>query len=206
MNRGISVATAHSRRLWRALCAAFLAALSLAFVSPAQAQSSGVVTATGQSQVVVVTPASLVAAQPLLFGQVLPTTTGGTVSVDPVNGACTTVSINVIGQCQYAQFVGMGTNNMNVRLTLVTNTDLTGPGQTMVLDEIILGFNTSISFTGNAKGKGKGAGLNKGGNIRYRIQSGTGIFALNFGGTLHVNANQAPGVYNGTITISVQYQ
>ena len=205
MTRGIYVDSALLRRLWCALCVLMLAAVLL-FPAAAQAQSTGSVVVAQQARAVMVTPASLVAAQPLQFGQILPTTTGGTVTVDPINGSCAATALTVLGHCQFAQFVGMGTNNMNVRLTLVTNSDLTGPGQAMVLDQIVLGFNNTVSFSGNGAGKGKGAGLNKGGNIRYRITSTSGIFSLNFGGTLHVNANQAAGVYNGTITISVQYQ
>ncbi len=158
MNCGISEAAAPVRRLWRALCAALLAALALVFAHPAQAQSSGPVVVTQQASAVVVTPASLVAAQPLQFGQILPTTTGGTVSVDAVNGDCTAVSVSVIGNCQYAQFVGMGTKNMNVRLTLVTNSDLTGPGQTMVLDQIILGFNSPCPSPAMARAKARARG------------------------------------------------
>ena len=50
-------------------------------------------------------------------------------------------------------------------------------------------------------------GLTKGGNAeRYTIVTASGIYLLNVGGRLNVNANQAPGVYNGSITVSVQYQ
>ncbi len=38
---------------------------------------------------------------------------------------------------------------------------------------------------------------------RYRILNDSGIGRFRIGGTLHVNANQAPGVYTGTLTMQV---
>ena len=100
-----------------------------------------------------------------------------------------------------------GSKNMNARITLTNSTNLTGPGQAIVLDQITLGTNSTISFTGNPNANGKGVGLTKGGNgEKYSITTASGIYALNIGGRLTVNANQAPGIYNGTITLSVQYQ
>jgi hypothetical protein len=76
----------------------------------------------------------------------------------------------------------------------------------MVLDNIVLGGNSSIVFIGNTNAQGSGVGLSAGGgNQRYSIVSSSGIFTLSIGATLHVNANQAPGVYHGSITVSVQY-
>ena len=77
----------------------------------------------------------------------------------------------------------------------------------MVLDQITLGTNSTISFNGNPNANGKGVGLTKGGNAeRYTITTNSGIYLLNIGGRLNVNANQVAGVYNGSITVSVQYQ
>jgi hypothetical protein len=132
----------------------------------------------------------------------------GTVTVDQNTGVCTvTGPILEVGKCQFAQFAGMGTKNMNARISLTSAVNLTGPGQTMVLDQIKLGTNSTISFAGNTNANGSGVGLTKGGNAqRYTITTASGIFVLNVGGRLTVNANQAGGVYNGSITVSVQYQ
>jgi spore coat protein U-like protein len=31
------------------------------------------------------------------------------------------------------------------------------------------------------------------------------VFDFGIGGTLHVNANQTPGIYRGTVTVTVTY-
>lgn len=156
----------------------------------------------------VVTPLSLIKVQDMTFGRIVPRPQAGTVTVDQITGACTvTGPILEVGTCRYAQFAGMGTKNMSARISLITSTNLTGPGTTMVLDTIILGTNNTISFVGNTNANGRGVGLTKGGNSeRFSITTNSGIFVLNVGGRLNVNANQAPGTYTGSITISVQYQ
>jgi hypothetical protein len=40
---------------------------------------------------------------------------------------------------------------------------------------------------------------------RYLILTGNGTFTLYVGGTLNVASNQRPGVYNGTFSISFNY-
>ena len=73
----------------------------------------------------------------------------------------------------------------------------------VIQDNVVLGNNSSISFTGNPNANGHGVGLTQGnGNQRYSITNNNGIFSLYIGGRLTVNANQAPGVYNGSITIN----
>ncbi len=166
------------------------------------------VTTTARARATVVAPLSVVWVQDLKFGRIVPRPQAGTVTVDQITGACTvTGPILEVGKCQFAQFAGMGSKNMNARISLTNSTSLTGPGQAMVLDRITLGTNSTISFAGNANANGRGVGLTKGGNgERYSITTNSGIYLLNIGGRLTVNANQAPGIYNGTITISVQYQ
>ena len=156
----------------------------------------------------VVAPLTVVWVQDLNFGRIVPRPQAGTVTVDQITGACTvTGPILEVGKCQFAQFAGMGTKNMGARISLTSVTNLTGPGQAMVLDNITLGTNSTISFAGNGNANGKGVGLTKGGNAeRYTIISNTGIYLLNIGGRLNVNANQVGGVYTGSIAISVQYQ
>lgn len=206
MTRGISASGRAPHRALR-LCAATLAgAMALGAAAPLLA--SEVAVATGTSRAVVVAPLTLVKVQDLDFGRIVARPQAGTVTVDAVTGACTvTGPILEVGTCRYAQFAGMGTKNMNARISLGGVVNLTGPGQTMVLDTVRLGSNSSISFSGNPNANGQGVGLTQGnGNQRYSITSNSGIFVLNIGGRLNVNANQAPGVYNGSITVSVQYQ
>ena len=207
MTWGVSTSSGRFSHSSRAICAAFALALAALFATPALAKGIPV-TRTATARATVVTPLSVVWVQDLKFGRIVPRPQAGTVTVDQITGACTvTGPILEVGQCQFAQFAGMGSKNMSARISLTNSTNLTGPGQAMVLDQIKLGTNSTISFAGNANANGKGVGLTKGGNAeKYQITTNSGIYLLNIGGRLTVNANQAPGTYNGTITISVQYQ
>lgn len=189
-----------------AIFASLLACLLL-MPTAASAQTRAVVTATANARATIVAPLTLIKVQDMSFGKIVPRPTAGTVTVDQNTGQCSvTGTILEVGTCRYAQFAGMGTKNMKVRISLDSATQLTGPGQAMLLDNIILGTNSTISFTGNTNANGSGVGLTAGGgNQRYTIVSNSGIYVLNIGGRLNVNANQAPGLYTGTITITVQY-
>ena len=204
---GVTKSDGRLRAVHRALGALLALAPALLFAAPAVASNTPV-KASASARATVVAPLTLVWVQDLKFGKIVPRPQAGTVTVDQVTGACTvTGPILEVGKCQFAQFAGMGTKNMGARISLITVVNLTGPGQTMVLDRILLGTNSTISFAGNTNANGKGVGLTKGGNAeRYTITTTSGIYLLNIGGRLNVNANQAPGVYNGTITVSVQYQ
>lgn len=175
---------------------------------PHAAMAKEKVSVTGTAQAVVVSPLSVVKVQDLRFGRIVPKPQAGTVTVDTVTGAClVTGPIVQVGTCQLARFDGMGTKNMNARISLTSVVSLTGPGQTMVLDNVILAPNSTISLAGNPNANGKGVGLTSGGNgARYQITTNTGIYSLYVGGRLNVNANQAPGIYTGSLSITVQYQ
>jgi spore coat protein U-like protein len=207
MTWGVSTSSGRFSPAIRAFCA--MVALACVALLPAPALAKGPpVTRTATARATVVAPLSVVWVQDLKFGRIVPRPQAGTVTVDQITGACTvTGPILEVGTCQFAQFAGMGSKNMNARISLTTATNLTGPGAPMVLDQITLGTNSTISFAGNGNANGRGVGLTKGGNgERYQITTNSGIYVLNIGGRLTVNANQAPGTYNGTITISVQYQ
>ena len=195
------------RQVRRALAAA--AACALALVGdPALAGPNDTATTAGAGRVVVVSPLSLIKVRDMDFGRIAARPLPGTVKIDPATSTCAvTGPIIRIGTCQPAEFVGMGAKNMNARVSLNSVVNLTGPGQAMVLDQVFLGTNSTISFAGNPNANGKGVGLTTGnGNAqRYQISSNTGIFSLFIGGRLNVNANQAPGIYRGSITVTVQY-
>lgn len=208
MIRGNATCGPPARLASRAIRAGVM--LGLLVGLPAAVQAAGVpVTASASSQATVVSPLSVIKVQDMDFGKIVPSPLGGTVTIDAVSGACgVTGTIREIATCRYAQFTGMGTRNMNARISLSNVTNLTGPGQAMVLDQLVLGTNNTISLAGNTNANGQGVGLTQGnGNAsRYRITSSSGIYLLNIGGRLTVNANQAPGAYRGTFTINVQYQ
>lgn len=195
------------RRAFRRFGALVALVLALAISAPAYAAGAKI-TVQAAARAAVVTALSVIKVQDLSFGRIVPRPQAGTVTVDQNTGACVvTGPILEVGKCQFAQFAGMGTKNMGARISLTSTADLTGPGQSMVLDMIKLGTNSTISFAGNLNANGSGVGLTKGGNAeRYSITTNSGIYVLNVGGRLNVNANQAPGTYTGSITISVQYQ
>ena len=207
MPSGVPISNGRLRAVTRVI-GALLALTCAALMADPAAAANPPVFVTATARATVVAPLTLVWVQDLLFGKIVPRPQSGTVTVDQNTGACTvTGPILEVGKCQYAQFAGMGTKNLSARITLISVTDLTGPGQTMVLDQIMLGTNSTISFVGNTNANGSGVGLTKGGNAeRFTIITNSGIYLLNIGGRLNVNANQAAGVYNGSITITVQYQ
>lgn len=185
---------------------ALVAVAWLALPQAASAQTRSVETATAPARAVVLTPLSLVKTGDLSFGRIAARATAGTVVVDSTTGACSYTVVSGIGPCTAATFAGRGVINGNVRIGLVSNTNLTGPGQTMVLDTIKVSGLTGAVFIGNGNSNGQGLGLTQGnGNQRFRIGGIGGIFNFAIGGTLHVNANQAPGVYRGTVTVTVNY-
>ncbi len=204
---GVTISNGRLRAVARAI-GALLAFACAALVSSPAAAANPPVFVTATARATVVAPLTLVWVQDLKFGKIVPRPMPGTVTVDQNTGACTvTGPILDVGKCQFAQFAGMGTANMSARISLITLVNLTGPGQTMVLDQITLGTNSTISFVGNTNANGSGVGLTKGGNAeRFTIITNSGIYLLNIGGRISVNANQVAGVYNGSITVTVQYQ
>lgn len=157
-------------------------------------------------QTVIVSPLSLIRTNNLDFGTIAPRPTAGTVALDPVSNICsTTGALLHTGNCAPAAFAGMGSRNMLVRINVAGNTNLTGPGRTMVMDNMTL--KTAPDLTVQVNGNGNGNGNNGGnGNTRYQIVPSSGIFAFAVGGTLHVDANQGAGAYSGSFTVQVQYQ
>jgi spore coat protein U-like protein len=197
MNLGVTSKTGRIRAAMSAVFA--LLGLSL---FPAQAQAKDSATTSASAQATVVAPLTLVKVTDLNFGRIVPRPTAGTVTVNVNNSACvTTGAIIHQGACQFAEFAGMGTKKMTVRIQVPGTITLIGPaGATMVVDTITLGTAPELSLLG-----GNGNGLGNG-NRRYEIVSNTGIFTFRVAGRLNVNANQRPGVYTGTFNVQVQYQ
>lgn len=182
-----------------AIFAWLLACLMLA-PTTASAQTPAVVTATATGRATIVAPLTLIKIDDMNFAKIAPRPTAGTVVLDPATNVCTTTgAILQIGSCQAANFAGMGARRMTVRFQVTSTVNLTGPGQPMVLDTMVVDTSPDLTFIG-----GNGNGLGNG-NRRYRIDSPSGIFTIQVGGTLRVNANQAPGIYTGTFNLTVQY-
>lgn len=180
-----------------------LAACLLAWMlvpTAASAQTRAIVNSTSTAQAAILDPASLLKIEDMDFGRIAARTTIGTVVMDPATSICTTTGTIVhAGVCRPAEFAGRGRRNLTARITFPSSLTLTrAGGGSMLLDN--LNFNASPDLLLISKGNGNGFG-----NIRYLILSTSGIFTMRVGGTLHVGANQAPGIYNGSFTVTVQY-
>lgn len=156
------------------------AALSaVSFASAASAATS----ATANASAEVLSTLTLTADSALNFGQIA-ANTGGTVTVNADGTVVPSGTLISTGTRAPAGFTVTGTNNANVVLTLPASATLTRSGGTETMT--ITGFNS------NPPGA-------------FQL-SGTGSATFNVGGTLGVAAAQAAGVYNGTFSVSVEYQ
>lgn len=171
-------------------------ALGPAFLgcAPAQAQQ---VTANGAANAVIVAPLSLASNQSMNFGRIAAGNGAGTVLLNPDTLVCTSTGpIIRTGVCQPAEFGGMGTRRMLVRITLPNSVALNrvGGGAAMTINAITLDATPDLVRFGN------------GNNARWEILPNNGVFDFRVGGRLNVGANQLGGVYNGSFVVTVQYQ
>ena len=194
MNRGFFTRFLSLRWLWRAICVAQFCAIAQ-LSSPVVAQTQSVAVAAAESRVVIIAPLQLIKAEDLNFGKIAAGNAAGTVTVDAATGACTTTGpIVQIGGCTRANFVGMGNRNSLVGIRINGITQLTGSGAPMTLSNLNIVGAPDLGFFFSFAGIGI-----------YRINAPTGIFDFSVGGRLNVNANQSPGVYNGTFVVRIDY-
>ena len=148
----------------------------------------------GQSQVGVVTPLSFIQTEELHFGQIFASNTAGTVTVAPDGSRTRTGGVTLFGTIhQPAEFAGMGVFNQRVQVSLGSNTIfLTGPGVRMRARTFVIGSTPTAVLTTTPR--------------VFRIGGPTGAFRFPVGATLEVGANQVPGTYRGTWTITLNYQ
>jgi Domain of unknown function (DUF4402) len=151
-------------------------------------------TTTGRTVVDVVTPLSFFISDQLDFGKVLAGTTAGTVTLAPTGVRTKTGGVTLVGNSQQvATFSGQGRFNQAVDISMGANTiNLTGPGAPMQVRTWVIGSTPTAILTTAP--------------LRFRIGSATGIFSFPLGATLAVGANQAPGIYTGTYSVTLQYQ
>jgi hypothetical protein len=174
-------------RLSRALTV-FVAAISLAGTPVFAGSSNGPVKTT------VLSPITLVNTQGIDFGQVIPTTAIGLVTIDAQTGARTTDggAILVGSAGNVALFSGTGTAGQVIDLDtdaspiIVTN----ATGATMRVNRHRISFNGEPS------------------NAIPRNQTipASGAFTIGFGATLRVTPGQQTGVYQGNFDLIVNYQ
>lgn len=159
-----------------------LTACAVAAASPSPALAG---TGSGEAHAVTVRPLTLVKVDDLDFGDIAPGATAGTVNIDPATGNRTVTggAIAVGGSPQEAVFAGAARFGFLLTVAISPSPVLTriGGGATMP---------TSLQVLG-------GTGL--------RLFPGTGPQIFRVGGTLNVAANQMPGSYEGTFTLTVNY-
>lgn len=162
---------------------------SLATISPAFANQK-----VADAQIAVVRPLEFISVENLDFGRVIRGTTAGTVTIDPAGVRTSTGGATLIGTgFQPAKFAGMGTNGQRVDISLGANQIfINGPGAPMRVRTFVIGSTPTAILTTTP--------------MRFRINSTTGIFVFPVGATLEVGANQVPGTYTGTWTITLNYQ
>jgi hypothetical protein len=174
----------------RIVCAA--AVISLCTVNAAHAE-----TETVEAQVAIVQRGEFFKVEDLNFGAVIPSGTAGTVVVSPDGVRTRTGGVTLYGiNFHPAEFAGRkpAGGNPPVLLSLGSNTiQLTGPGAPM----------TVRLFRGNTN---PGQVLTSTPN-NFQVQgTSAGAFELRIGATLDVNANQAPGTYTGTWSLTLDFQ
>ncbi|MEQ1688532.1 MAG: DUF4402 domain-containing protein [Sphingopyxis sp.] len=162
----------------------FAAAAILAAGAPsAHAQSAQSTPGTAQS--LVLNRLELLNTTPLDFGNLISGPIAGTATINGTTGARTTTggAVAAGGTPGMAIFYAAGSVN-RIFLVFIPNAPITlsnGSGGTM----------TVSNWTSN------------GGIVRFL--DGNGIRVITIGGRLNVGANQAPGIYNGTFNVTVNY-
>jgi Mat/Ecp fimbriae major subunit len=139
-------------------------------------------TANANTSATVVQTTTISSLLALDFGTIASNNTAGVVSLDASanNRNCAT-NMACSGSFAFAKLFVTG-DASSVQLQYDSTVQLTGPGATMT---------ATLLFPG-----GQGA----------TIPLSNGQATVRFGADLYVNANQAAGAYNGTFTVSVNYQ
>ena len=146
-----------------------------------------------QAEAIVLRPLSFFKVNDLDFGDIIASGSAGTVRLAPDGTRSRTGGATLAGSSgEPARFAGLGSYNRQVNISLGSNTIwITGPGQRMRVRDFEIGSTpTAILSTSPT---------------RFRITSALGNYNFPVGATLEVNANQAPGDYSGTFTITLNY-
>ncbi|MEE4199704.1 DUF4402 domain-containing protein [Erythrobacter sp.] len=148
------------------------------------------------SRAFLVTPLSFVKESDLDFGQIIPGNTDGTVVMDSTGAVTTTGGvIQVAGTQNPARFWGYGTFNQRVLINVDANSYTLrreGGTETMLMDQILIGSQPPIVISTRPR--------------RFRIINPDGYFSFTMAGRLQVASDQAPGVYSGEFTVTLEYQ
>lgn len=157
--------------------------------SPALAQNA----TQGDAEVIVLRPLSFFKVNDLDFGSIIASGTAGTVRLQPDGTRTRTGGATLAGNDgEPARFAGLGTPNRQVNISLGSNTIwITGPGTRMRVRDFEIGSTPTAILSTTP--------------TRFTISSALGNYNFPVGATLEVGANQAPGDYSGTFTITLNY-
>lgn len=181
----------------RAFCKLGLPLAALWLAAPAQGQVLD--SETAEIAGVILAPGSLINTADMDFGQIIAGPTAGTVTLSAAASATCTTTGGIVraGTCRAARFDMFARRNWKVRLRQNTPTIvLTGPGGATMTVTNVTFSQVGLSPAGN------GGGWNLG---RWNIDSADGFAHFFLGGRLNVGANQAPGVYNGTVLVEAVF-
>ena len=158
---------------------------ALSVVGAAAATPAVAANANAGGRAIVVTPLSLVKVDDLDFGSVVPSPLSGVIIIDAASGALSAIGgVTAYGTAlaHRAYFVGAGTEGQSVTITLGPAPLLTdGSGNSMSV--------LALTLDGPV----------------IRIIPADQAVHVRVGGILLVNANQAPGGYAGTFTMTMNY-
>lgn len=150
---------------------------------------------TGGAQVIVIERLTFIKTQDLMFGSLIPGTTAGTVTVDPDGSRTATGGVRLAsGASQPARFAGYGQRNKYVAISVNANSRTmtrAGGTETMTFDTFVIGSTPEAQLSTTP--------------LSFRIASTDGMFNFPVGATLRVKANQTPGLYTGTFTLTLEY-
>lgn len=170
-----------------------LAAIALliapAAASPALAQT----TAQGDAEVIILRPLSFFKVDDLDFGSIIASGTAGTVRLYPDGSRTATGGATLAGNGgSPARFAGLGSPGRQVNIALGANQIfITGPGAPMRVRNFEIGSTPTAILSTTP--------------TRFTISSALGNYNFPVGATLDVGANQTPGDYSGTFTITLNY-
>lgn len=128
--------------------------------------------------------------QPLHFGTIIPSGALGTVEVDTANGFADSGGVTYVSGAASGACTVEGNASAPYEIDYVVSV-LDGPGVDMTLTNLVTESTNSGSFSGLG--------------THTASLDGAGEDTLMIGGTLNVGANQAGGLYTGTIEATVDY-
>lgn len=156
-------------------------ALSLS-VGVLSAQITHAADQTGTATAVIRAAITLTEDQGMDFGIITPDPAGDVITITPAGGATAASGSSLAGTPAAGGFTATGTALTAVTISFSTGNTLTGPGTAMPLGTFVTNAGGSPAFDG-------------GGDLDFDV-----------GAQLTIAAAQAAGTYNGSYTVTVDYQ